>query len=145
MKNYQKVEQILSDISALEGAIGVLQWDQEVIMPEGATPQRGKQMATLSALLHEKLTSFEMRDALMNASGEKLNETQVANLREAQRDFDRATKIPEQLVRDWSESTVRAHSVWIESRKEKNFQKFRPELEHLVQLAKKRAHSIDST
>ena len=140
--SYLEAKKILADLSSIESALGILQWDQEVIMPSGSSELRGKTMATLAALAHEKLTSDKLKACLNAAQKEPLSEIDQANVREALRDVARATQIPESLVREWSETTVRAHEVWVQARKEKNFKLFQPELEKLVSLAKKRASAI---
>ena len=40
-------------------AAGVLGWDQQVMMPEGGTPARSKQLSTLSSIQHDMITDDE--------------------------------------------------------------------------------------
>ena len=61
---YRDLMERYERVSHLESGSGVLYWDQQVTMPEGGTPARGKQLAALSATTHEKLTSDAMADAL---------------------------------------------------------------------------------
>ena len=44
----------LLEISDLNGAAAVLNWDQSTYMPRGGGPARGRQLATLSRLAHER-------------------------------------------------------------------------------------------
>ena len=141
---YSDLTRRLSDITAIEESLGILQWDQEIVMPKGATAARGRQMATLAAILHQNVSSPALGGLLerLSAAGD-LDELARANVREANRDHQRAAKIPEDLVRQWTALTVQAHDVWVDARKASDFELFRPTLEKLVALAKQRAAAVD--
>ena len=54
-----KLEQLkrhLMEVDDLQSAGSVLSWDQSTYMPPGGAPARGRQMATLGRLAHEKFT-----------------------------------------------------------------------------------------
>ena len=70
-------------------------------MPPGAQSARGLQMATLSALSHRKFTSDEMGRLLERLQGPDAPETEDGRVAVERTvwDFQRATKIPEDLVR----------------------------------------------
>lgn len=141
---YAQLSQRLSDLTALEEALGILQWDQEIVMPKGAVAQRGRQMAAISVMHHERLSAPELAQLVDELAGDAaLDAVQAANVREAKRDLLRATRIPEALVRRWSEATVHAHDIWVQARKDEDFKAFEPILSELVELAKQRAAAID--
>ena len=50
----------LSEINDLQSAAGVLAWDQNTYMPPGGAPARGRQIATLQRLAHEKSTDVAL-------------------------------------------------------------------------------------
>ena len=58
--NYQKLTQKLEEISRLGGIMGILHWDQEVIMPSGAAESRAKQLGALAGIIHEKSTDLSL-------------------------------------------------------------------------------------
>ena len=68
--NYQKLTQKLEEISRLGGIMGILHWDQEVIMPSGAAESRAKQMGALAGIIHEKSTDPEIGSLLEKISQE---------------------------------------------------------------------------
>src|SRR6185436_8763189 len=72
----------------------------------------------------------------------KLSPAQKALVREARRDYDKATKIPGALVREISETSVKAHAVWVEARKNNSFRSFAPLLSRLVRLRKDEARAL---
>ncbi len=147
-ETYAAVATRLADLTALEEVEQLLSWDQEITMPRGAAPERGRQMATLAALRHDKATDASLGALLEELAaddrlGGGLNETERANIREALRDYRRATRVPAALVRRWSETVVRAHEIWVDARANDNFAAFAPVLGELVELARERAAAID--
>ncbi|WP_276255416.1 carboxypeptidase M32 [Halomontanus rarus] len=156
---YDEFEQRVERITNVGNAAGILQWDQEVMMPEGGTPARAKQLSTLSSISHELLTDEETGELLeelegsettsssRNTSGEAassdLAEDQQAVVREVRRRYDRSTKVPEELVAEISETTSNAHPTWVEAKEEDDFSIFAPTLEKLVELKREYADHID--
>jgi carboxypeptidase Taq len=51
------------------------------------------------------------------------------NLREWARDFDRARRLPKDLVEEMSRVTSEAQVAWVEARPQKDFALFQPHLE----------------
>ena len=64
MQVYRSLEERFARINSIEDAIGILQWDAETMMPEGAADSRSDQLATLKGLAHELLTAPDMGDLL---------------------------------------------------------------------------------
>lgn len=140
-KTYAELETHFKQYSTLSGISGVLGWDMQVNMPPKGAPKRADQIAMISGLAHERLTSpkvGEMIAALKNANGE-LNEAERANVREMARDYERATKVPQELVEELSRQESLAHEVWGRAREKADFAMFAPELEKLVKLSKQLA------
>ncbi len=140
---YAELTQRLADLTALEEVVGILSWDQEIVMPSGAAESRGRQLSTVQVIAHERLTHPRLAE-LLNALRDDptLDATQVANVREAQRDVDKATRVPAHLVRAQAETAVRGHEIWVAARKDKHFAAFAPVLNELVEIAKARAAAI---
>ena len=130
-------------IAHLESGTGVLYWDQQVTMPEGGTPARGKQLSALSATTHEKLTNDDMAAALNAAEDADLTDGQAANVREIRRRHDRNRSLPESLVAKLTEHVSRSQQVWKEAKAADDFDAFAPALETLRDLHVRRAEAID--
>jgi len=62
-----------------------------------------------------------------------------ANLRELRREFDRATKLPVELVARESTLTSLAKHAWADARKNSDFPTFAPHLEKLLDIAREKA------
>ena len=141
---YTDISRRLAEITTLDEVLGLLQWDQEVVMPAGAVAARGRQNATVAVLRHERATDPKLGEQLESLLGsDDLTPDEAANVREAWRDWRREARLPPALVRRWGEATVHAHEVWVDARANDDFGRFAPALGELVQLAKDKAAAID--
>ncbi len=140
---YEELTERYERISNIEGAAGILNWDQEVMMPKGGTPARSAQLSALSATSHELLTDEEMGDALDAAESADLDGSEAAVVREIRRQYERATRVPTELVEEISKTTSEALPVWKEAKAEDDFSKFAPVLEDLIDHKREYARHID--
>jgi len=139
-------EQFLAKVKRINNvgnASSVLQWDQEVMMPEDGTPARSQQLSALSALHHELLTDDEMGEYLDELADADLTDEQAAVVREVRRDYERAARVPTELVEEISETTSEALPKWEQAKEEDDFSIFAPILEDLVELKREYAEHID--
>lgn len=125
-----------------------LSWDEQTYLPPGGVPHRAEQMSLLAGLVHERFTAprlgeligeLEQKNDLGDADGPRR-----ANLREARRRYDRATKLPKKLVEEISRVTSLAQHNWIEARKKSHFETFRPWLQQVVALKREEAAALGS-
>jgi carboxypeptidase Taq len=127
--------------SLIHSAASVLGWDQETYLPPAAAEHRAAQLAWLSSRAHELATSddwkrdLETAEAANSGDDPKLS----ANLRELRREFDRATKLPVELVARESTLTSLAKHAWADARKNSDFPTFAPHLEKLLDIAREKA------
>ncbi|WP_435077101.1 carboxypeptidase M32 [Halococcus sp. AFM35] len=140
---YEELTERYERISNIEGAAGILNWDQEVMMPEGGTPARSAQLSALSATSHELLTEEAMGEALDAAESADLDEREAAAVREIRRQYERATRVPTELVEEISKTTSEALPVWKEAKAEDDFSTFAPVLEDLIDRKREYAEHID--
>jgi carboxypeptidase Taq len=140
---YEEFLQKVKRISNVQNAAGILGWDQEVMMPEGGTPARSQQRSALSAIAHDLLTDDEMGDYLDDLESQELDDEQAAVVREVRRDYERATRVPGELVEEISRTTSEALPKWKEAKAEDDFSIFAPTLEKLVEQKREYAEHID--
>ena len=57
---FEELEQRWAEIADLQSGLGILGWDQEVMMPRGGVAARSQTMATLTGLVHERKTDPAM-------------------------------------------------------------------------------------
>ncbi|WP_302082286.1 carboxypeptidase M32 [Salinibaculum rarum] len=124
-------------------AAGILDWDQQVMMPDGATPARAKQKSALSSLRHELLTDDDLAEYLDTLEGSDLDDEQTAVVREIRRQHERAVRVPEELVQQISEASSNALPVWEQAKQDDDFSQFEDALEELVELKREYAEAID--
>ena len=93
----------------------VLSWDQTTYMPPGGAPARAQQMATLGRLSHEKFIDpavGKLLDELQPYAESLPYESDDASLiRITQRDYDQATKIPADVMAEFSAHSAAAKHV----------------------------------
>jgi len=140
---YERFENHVQRYHYVGDAGGVLQWDQEVMMPDEGTPARAKQLSTLSTVSHEMLTDDDLAGWLDELDGQDLDEGQQANVRETRREHERAVKVPSDLVERISETTSNALPVWKEAKAEDDFDAYADTLEEIIQLKREYAEAID--
>jgi len=146
--SYQKLHARLREAALLRSAAGVLGWDQETYLPAQGVAWRAEQLALLSGQCHRLVTAPEIGEWLAEAeaaasppadgspSASIIADTNVRGWRRA---YDKATKLPVNLVEEWSRTTSLAQHVWAEARQKSDFSLFQPHLEKLVGLARRKA------
>jgi len=142
-KIYDELIRRVKKIRNIGEAEEVLRWDQQVMMPEGGTPARSRQLSTLSTVRHDLLTDEEVGKLIEDIDKEELSDEKRAVLREISREYKRATRLPTELVEDISKTSSEAFSKWVESKDRNDFSIFAPLLTDLVELKKKYAEHID--
>ena len=142
---YEQLIERMNEIQDLSGAASVLSWDLETYLPPKGLGHRARQLSTLSGLIHSKATDSEvgrLLDALERApTSESLSETERAVVSETRYDFERASKLPEDLVRDLARTTSLATEAWRRARAESNFALFADPLKKIIDLLRRKAEA----
>lgn len=128
----------IDDVERIRQAAGVLSWDQQTHMPPGGAVSRGKQLAALSAVVHQRMTAPELQDMLseLEADTSDLNAAQRAGLHNLRRGVDKATCTPAHLVKSMAEARATSIGAWNRAKAEADFSIFQPALEQVVALRK---------
>ena len=129
------------ELAVISSSAAVIGWDQETYLPPAAAKYRADQLAWLSSRAHELATSEAWKNDLDAAetadAGTDFKHT--ANLRELRREFDRATKLPVELVARDSVASSLAKHAWADARERSDFSSFAPHLETLLGIAREKA------
>lgn len=135
------------DLSAARSVEALLDWDQETQMPPHGAEDRANQLALLAGIVHERLTSDELGALLeqLTRDGAVDDPDAAVNVREIRRDFERAIKLPTDLVREIARSAALAKDAWVGARRDSDFSAFAPHLEHLLDLKRRMADHIGWT
>ncbi len=130
------------ELTELKSVIQTLEWDQETMMPALGSPLRARQLAALSALHHQKLTSPDLGEILERLSTANLDLWPQAAVRELRREHEKAVRLPEALVRELAETTSLAHTAWVTARQKSDFAAFSPWLEKILRLKREEARCL---
>lgn len=137
-----RVKALLASVADLEGALALLQWDQQTFMPEAAAAGRAEQIATLSRLTHERSTDPELGRLLEALEGGLDPESDDGALvRVALRDLRRATRLPPELVEALARETALAEPAWAAAREAADWSRFAPHLDRVLALVRRTAEA----
>lgn len=141
MLAYRALEERFKQLADLRGALAILNWDRQAMMPAGGNGARADQIATLEQIAHERLTSAETGDLIDAAeqAAAALDPWQAANLREMRRSYRRATALPPALVAALARATAHAELVWQDARAKADFSLLRKSLEEVLRLTREEA------
>lgn len=143
---YSELTDRLQSTALLESCASVLGWDEQTYMPPGGAAHRANQLSLLAGLCHERATAPQIGQLLAEVETSPLaapaDSPIAANVREARRDFDRATKLPRRLVEELSHTCTLSQQVWIGARKQSDFKQFQPWLEKIVALKREEAQAV---
>ncbi len=153
MTPYDQLLEKSKVIHIYQSVLSLLHWDQETHMPSGGLTMRGEQIALLSQLAHEEKTSKSYKAALEKLVSLKTGKIKIKGLsklqqiavREWQKDYCRANKLPSSFVKAFSQLTSEASQVWALAKKENNFKLFAPFLQRIVQMNREKATILGFT
>lgn len=118
-------------------------WDRQVIMPEKGDEVRVKQITTMRRLTHNMFTADSFGELIENAAAEingmpddSFEASLIRHLRES---YEDQRKLPEEFVARVSETSGKAHRVWVRARQEDDFNAFAPWLQQVVDLGREMA------
>jgi carboxypeptidase Taq len=143
---YAELIQRTKETAVLASCGAVLGWDERTYMPHDGSAFRGDQMALLARLTHEMSTDPKVGELLVSVEGTSLvanpESPAAINVREIRRAYDRAVKLPKELVEELARVTTRAQQAWQEARSKNDFPAFRPWLEQIIQLKRREADAV---
>ena len=148
----------LKRIHLLGTVDSLLGWDEQVNLPPKSAELRAQQLALVAELRHAAATETRLGELLSELEGRdgppgrpkiKTARPAVAPhpstpdlriiLRYARRDYDRATKLPADFVREKAEHGSRAYHAWAACKPKSDFAGFAPYLEKHLELARREA------
>ena len=139
----EELREVLAEISDLQNTAALLGWDQQTLMPVGGAEERGYQIGTVEKIAHTRLTSTQvgrlLDDLQPYAENLQPDSDDARLIKKARRDFEKATKVPPEMVAEHAQITSIAHQAWIEARTKNNFSLFRPDLEKILSYKRRYA------
>jgi carboxypeptidase Taq len=127
----------------------LLGWDQRTHIPPKGHDHRHNQFAMLAKWIHARATDPKVGEALARVEASDLvadpGATAAVNAREWRRDYDRATKIPQELAVALARATAEGETVWERTRPENDWETFKPFLDTVVALKREEAEALGYT
>ena len=142
---YLRLQSRLREVATAGSALSILHWDQETMMPPAGAGQRARTIAWMSRLVHEQAICSEIGD-LIGAAEQRgpwlADPEEAANLKQIRRNYDRARKLPSELVASISETSSAALEAWKKARAASDWAEFSPWLQKLLVLLREKAEAF---
>ena len=140
MSTYETFTGDLKRVGVLSAIAGLLDWDEQVNLPSESADYRARQSAAMSAVVHREATRPQVGEWLAQLEQDSsLGADQVLVVREARKQYDRLTRIPEEFVSRKAKLTSRAFHAWGRARAGNDFASYAPHLEANLELAREEA------
>jgi carboxypeptidase Taq len=138
---YEELQLLLKRAHILSTVGDLLSWDEQVNLPPGAAEQRATQQATLAEIQHTAASDRRIGDLLqqLEADGDTLAPDHAVVVVHARREYDRATKLPADFVREKAAQGSRGYHAWAKAKAADDFVGYAPVLEKNLELAKREA------
>jgi carboxypeptidase Taq len=124
----------------------VLGWDQRTQIPPKGHAHRHNQFAMLAKWIHARATDPQVGEYLARVEGAPLMQdpgtVAAVNVREWRRDYDRATKIPQDLAVALAKATAEGETAWEQARPANDWETFKPYLQKVVDLKRQEAQAL---
>lgn len=145
--HYDDLREQLRQVATFASISSLLSWDQETYMPHAGAAFRAEQQGALSELAHTRLTSPRVAELLSACESDAAvvgdgSSSEAANIREIRRSFERASKLPTELVVEWSRTASLSQEAWKAAREASDFKAFQPWLEKMMVLARRKADCL---
>jgi carboxypeptidase Taq len=141
-----QLKTILAEVTDLQRAAAVLDWDQETYMPPGGVAGRAELLSTLARLSHTRYTSHEVGRLLDLAEGEVANfafdSDEASIVRVTRRDYEQERKLSPELVSEVASAGATSQPAWKKAREDADFRLFAPYLERNVELNRRIADAL---
>ncbi len=146
--NYEQdfllLAEIIGEIENLNAVNSLLSWDQSTYLPEQGFLSRGKQMATVAKVIHEKLTNPKVGELLERLKGQQNfssdNSYKSRYITLVERNYIKAQKIPAKFIQKLVEHQSVTYDVWVKAKDTNNFKIVQPYLEKTLNYSKEFAN-----
>lgn len=142
-KKLRELRRRLQEINDLQLAARLLSWDLRTYMPSGGAQARGRQLATLKRLAHNKQVDPALGrlldDLLAHSSSLAYESDEASLIRIARRDYEQAVNVPPEFVAESATLFNDSYQAWLTARPDNNFSAVQPYLERNLDLSRQYA------
>lgn len=134
-EKYNEYVDRMQRIADVRYSAALLNWDQEVCMPEKGAAFRGRQLATLSGIAHNMFVDEKLGNLLNDLrSSNALTDQEAKNIVETDKDYSKQKKYSQAFVEKQSLAISKAFHAWNNAKKNSDFSLFQKELSALVDI-----------
>ena len=141
---YEELYASLQRVHDLESAAALMEWDEEIYMPQGGAVARGRHLGTLKRTAHELFSSDRIGHLLDGLNGADFapESMEACLVRVTRRDFQRARRIPASLVAELASAGAAARAAWREAKERNDYPSFAPHLKRMIELNIRKAEAL---
>lgn len=140
-QQFAQLTHLITEIENINAASAVLSWDQHTYMPVQGATGRGRQLATLGKIAHEKLTHPQIGTLLeaLQTFEESIpySSFEASFLRNIRWRYLRLVKVPASFIEELLSHQSLSFAAWVEAKREKKFAIVQPFLEKTLELSRK--------
>jgi carboxypeptidase Taq len=130
----------LAEHNDLQSAAALLRWDQATYMPEGGGAARGRQLATLERLAHQKLTDPALARLLDRVEPTTAQDSFAGRLcRVARHDVEKASRVPGEFVAAFATHRADLYERWTRAKPAGDFAAVADGLKRTVEMSRQLA------
>jgi carboxypeptidase Taq len=136
----QQLRERMAELTDLRHASGLLEWDQQTMMPPRGASTRAESLATLEKISHQLFTSADtgrlIERAAAEVDGAPSDSDAARLLKVISRRWEKARRVPTDLAANLARAASVGHEGWIAARESADFAAFVPYLQHNLDLAR---------
>lgn len=132
----------LKELYTVSSISGLLDWDQQVCMPQNGAAYRADQRAYMSRKYYDLLADPRFVEIVRSLSSQDLSPADAVNVREMKRRVERNLKLPAEFVERQSRICSLSFSAWSDARPRDDWNGVRAHLETIVDSAREEASYI---
>ncbi len=134
----KELKETMGTLTDLGHASSLLSWDQETYMPPGGVESRGRALATLGKMAQEIGTDEKVGKLLEElgpwAAEQDPDSDDARLIIVSQRAYDKAVKVPPDMVAERAMLTTMANAAWREAREKSDYSIFEPHMEKIIEF-----------
>jgi carboxypeptidase Taq len=144
---FEQLKNRLAEVDDLRNASSLLFWDQRVMMPPGGSAGRAEALATVGRIAQEHFVDPEIGKLLEGLRGfeesSNYDSFEASLIRVTRRDYEKATRVPPELVGEMRKASAMALSAWGPAKEKSDFELLRPHLETNLELRHRYVECFD--
>ncbi|MFX1248896.1 MAG: carboxypeptidase M32 [Promethearchaeota archaeon] len=137
----------IHDYFVLQQIEYILDWDFETYMPTKGVDQRAEELAMIASLKHGRIANPKIGELVKEIKNHpkysSLSEEEKREIYLIERKHKMESKVPKELVESIAKQIPISIAAWKKAKKDSNYLLFKPELDKILDLTKKKAFYLN--